>query len=733
MIVEISMALNISSPAKRRFVVERLVSTLHQLIPSRYYFTWQVRSIPCLVVYTVGSLRQTQALVTALQQQVDDYCSTLNEQELQGSAVYTERWDDLRKMNSLRETGDTPNNFQVTWHQIAGIPRRGEYIAQIERDLYNEQLYRVQPLVEESLRLLTMGGSSLEIPFLVGLFYVASIQLDRRCALRGYQSFKSHMIGFLSYEHADMKLYARDFSRYFDLNRDMFTSFLNRLGSGKNSKNDPMIELLQRWEVEFSKIFDEHQRARASGFWVNPYRAMRYGMARRRFRGMSAFHREAFSKKSHLMDGVEFSTFRMLVNFVYLLLPAMGVSSRKRVQASYILTALMEGKSMSKNCSVEGQVWFVSRQNTFVTTTSAGTLLRTGGRQFNVPAGLVSEEEIRAVLSFLATPRPATDGGLRDLSPRALKLLSAGGSVYRGPLPTASPVATYLIRNYPDPAKIDVLLRSRCPQFAPDSSRLARDLWALMHELLPPAVPSSAGPILTLVDDNAQKCGKRTLSNAFYTMACPSWRYPGEILLLGSEDYSEFHEFRDSSPEPVLARAALGRPHVSRLVAFYLLLMWIDSLSVAPRLSRAYAVSPDLEVAPLCLEQPPFCAKPVRDYPSETLTGLSVHESVDALMKNRNGSTGILIEPNYFSNGTKVEIRLATPRAMVTATGQGADLGTSVLAAVSEAFMRLGAALGTDARVVAGADIHPTEHWPIHALSQSGLALVPNSSLQADD
>lgn len=343
MIAEISIALNISSAAKRRFVVERVMPTLHRAVPSQYHFTWKVHAIPCLVVSTVGSRSQLQDLASTLQHQVEDFRITLSEEELQGSPVYSERWDDLRKMNSFAEQDDVLANFSVTCRQVEEIARRGEYIAQIERDLYNKHLYQVQPLVEDSLDLLVKAGPSLEVPFLVGLFYCASIQLDRRCSLRGYQSFKSHMIGFLSYDHVGMERYARDFARYVELNRDMFVALLDRLENGITEDGDSLFVLLRRWELEFSEFFDEHQSARVGGFWVSPYRAMRYGIARRRFQGISTFHKIAFGKRSPLFDSAEFATYRMLVNFVYLLLPAMGISSRKRVQASYVLTEIIEG------------------------------------------------------------------------------------------------------------------------------------------------------------------------------------------------------------------------------------------------------------------------------------------------------------------------------------------------------------------------------------------------------
>lgn len=384
---------------------------------------------------------------------------------------------------------------------------------------------------------------------------------------------------------------------------------------------------------------------------------------------------------------------------------------------------------MKKPCANQ-EIWLVSRQNTFVSTSPTGTLLRTGGRQFNIPADLVPEQEIRSVLSFLATPRRATDEGLRKLSPRALELLTAGGSLYRGPMPTESPVATYLIRNYPDPADIDMQLRFRRPLHAPGDNDLARDLKVLADELLPQTIPSDSGPSLALVDD-VPLSDEEVAPSTFYVLACPSWRYPGEILLLGSKDFLEIYEFRDASREPNLARVALRRSHVSRLASLYLLLIWIDSLSVAPRLPRAYAISPSLEISPLRLEQPPFCTKPIISQPYESLSDLSAHESIDALMVNKNNSTGILIEPNFIANGTQVEIRLATPQVTVTSSGQGSDLGDSLLVALSEAFTRLGATLGIEAKIISVADYQGSEHWPIHALSQSGFFLVPASPIHS--
>lgn len=370
------------------------------------------------------------------------------------------------------------------------------------------------------------------------------------------------------------------------------------------------------------------------------------------------------------------------------------------------------------------EFWIVSRQNTFVTGTLGGTVLRAGGRQFNIPADSVTEQEIRDALRVLAVPRHSADEDMCGLSPRAVKLLLAAGSLFRGALPTQSPVATYLVRNYPDPADVDALLRSRRPLIAPDSKRVSQDLRVVMDELLPPAVPGAAGPVMVLVEDDSA-IDDRALENAYYVLACPSWRSPGEILIVASSRLADLQYFRDASASPELAREALRRPHVSRIVSLYLLLMWIDMLSVAPRLPRAYAVRPELEVLPLRLEQPPICSELVTGESMDAPAGLSVHETVDALMRHRNDSASVLIEPSFLANGKRVDIRLAIPHASVTASGQGADLGESLLAAVSAAFAELGATLGTDVKLMPVGESPIHEYWPVHALSSAGLFLAP--------
>ena len=72
-----------------------------------------------------------------------------------------------------------------------------------------------------------------------------------------------------------------------------------------------------------------------------------------------------------------------------------------------------------------------------------------------------------------------------------------------------------------------------------------------------------------------------------------------------------------------------------------------------------------------------------------------------------------------------MDIRLAIPHASVTASGQGADLGESLLAAVSTAFAELGATLGTDVKLMPAGESPIHEYWPVHALSSAGLFLAP--------
>lgn len=96
------------------------------------------------------------------------------------------------------------------------------------------------------------------------------------------------------------------------------------------------------WESLYSNMYQELLTAENETN-TNKAFSISLSMQHRRFRSLSSFHKAAFSNANKdFFKKKEFQAYRMLVNFVYLLLPAMGLNSRKRVEASYLLVNTKE-------------------------------------------------------------------------------------------------------------------------------------------------------------------------------------------------------------------------------------------------------------------------------------------------------------------------------------------------------------------------------------------------------
>lgn len=105
---------------------------------------------------------------------------------------------------------------------------------------------------------------------------------------------------------------------------------------------EEIIEICREWESLYSNMYQELLTAENETN-TNKAFSISLSMQHRRFRSLSSFHKAAFSNANKdFFKKKEFQAYRMLVNFVYLLLPAMGLNSRKRVEASYLLVNTKE-------------------------------------------------------------------------------------------------------------------------------------------------------------------------------------------------------------------------------------------------------------------------------------------------------------------------------------------------------------------------------------------------------
>lgn len=173
------------------------------------------------------------------------------------------------------------------------------------------------------------------------------MQLDKTGIGYGYLSFKSHLLGFLSYRHKDMGKYKKMFQDKFTEMAETLSSFggfieNNFKGEVPEQIPEEIIEICREWESLYSNMYQELLTAENETN-TNKAFSISLSMQRRRFRSLSSFHKAAFSNANKdFFKKKEFQAYRMLVNFVYLLLPAMGLNSRKRVEASYLLVNTKE-------------------------------------------------------------------------------------------------------------------------------------------------------------------------------------------------------------------------------------------------------------------------------------------------------------------------------------------------------------------------------------------------------
>jgi len=227
------------------------------------------------------------------------------------------------------------------------IERYGEYTYIEEKELYTEFFFSTQRLMEDTFLYLRSKGKALEVPMLMCMFLVVSQQLDNTGVGRGYLSFKSHLLGFLNYKNKDIEKYKIMFEKNFQVREKVLDQLCNVIQNKtlleEAAEKDPFLEIVLRWNNYMEEMYDKLLPIQKLPSKVSYKQAIQTKLAHRRFRKMSSFHNKVFSEKNRDFFKVdEFRAYRMLVNFIYLILPNMGMSSRKRVEASYMLVATME-------------------------------------------------------------------------------------------------------------------------------------------------------------------------------------------------------------------------------------------------------------------------------------------------------------------------------------------------------------------------------------------------------
>lgn len=342
----IKIGINISSEAKTDFIVNELIPFLEEHVKDNYYFTRSVNVIPVIDLYLNTSDIKITYIYSKIQSIFDKYLSTLSEASVQENKYYLDNQKNISRVNGY--SAFIPiENLTIKCEKIEAIKRDGEYNHPIDKEIYTDYFIKGQKVLEKAIKFLYNRDEDTQLKLLFGIFYSASMQLDKTGIGYGYLSFKSHLLGFLSYRHKDMGKYKKMF-------QDKFTEMAETLSSfGKFIENnfkgevpeqipEEIIEICREWESLYSNMYQELLTAENETN-TNKAFSISLSMQHRRFRSLSSFHKAAFSNANKdFFKKKEFQAYRMLVNFVYLLLPGMGLNSRKRVEASYLLVNTKE-------------------------------------------------------------------------------------------------------------------------------------------------------------------------------------------------------------------------------------------------------------------------------------------------------------------------------------------------------------------------------------------------------
>lgn len=342
----IQIGINISSEAKTDFIVNELIPFLEEHVKDNYYFTRSVNVIPVIDLYLNTSDIKITYIYSKIQSIFDKYLSNLSEASVQENKYYLDNQKNISRVNGYSACIPI-ENLTIKCEKIEAIKRDGEYNHPIDKEIYTDYFIKGQKVLEKAIKFLYNRDEDIQLKLLFGMFYSASMQLDKTGIGYGYLSFKSHLLGFLSYRHKDMGKYKKMFQDKFAEMAETLSSFggfieNNFKGEVPEQIPEEIIEICREWESLYSNMYQELLTAENETN-TNKAFSISLSMQHRRFRSLSSFHKAAFSNANKdFFKKKEFQAYRMLVNFVYLLLPAMGLNSRKRVEASYLLVNTKE-------------------------------------------------------------------------------------------------------------------------------------------------------------------------------------------------------------------------------------------------------------------------------------------------------------------------------------------------------------------------------------------------------
>ncbi|MBR5637180.1 MAG: hypothetical protein IKW81_09655 [Pseudobutyrivibrio sp.] len=253
----------------------------------------------------------------------------------------------LRQLNALEnedgpESGFLPieENGSVVVSEKALV--KGKYFSSDEEYIYYitnncdvskimvKTIVKMQELTEKEQYLL-----------LVALFARLAKQYPNGGLIKGCVSFKSHIIGFLSYQDERTAGIKANFERRYELIKEQLYDLYDY-----DFNIEDQEELLKEWEGFFEKFISGINYTAEKG---EAYRAAA-GFdkeSQKRLINYSEFHNKWVNRQefADFFYSEEFYKYRLLVNFFYLTLPCMGFGPSGKHFCCYMITRLVEEKT----------------------------------------------------------------------------------------------------------------------------------------------------------------------------------------------------------------------------------------------------------------------------------------------------------------------------------------------------------------------------------------------------
>ena len=342
--------INVPSRTKKNFLLRVMIPFCKQKLKDHtpYYFSRNIEFGPVVNLYIQCSEQEITYIYSELYKRFETFLDTLSESEIKANNVYVERYSDLKRMNGIK-SNTTQDNLTMVFYKMDKIERHGEYLGEESKELFTKYYFKSQNIMEESILYFSEVEEQEQLNVILGLFVACSQLLDSTGVGQGYLSFKSHLLGFLSYKHKDMPKYEQFFKNDSEKNKVLYNETVDMVRSqwllDSIRKEERYAQIIYEWQQIYTGLFGEMLHLVKS---QPPQNGLLFSFIKqhrnRQFRKISSFHKQAFgSDNKDFFQSSEFQAYRMVVNFVYQTLPTLGINSRKRVQMSYMLVHCMEG------------------------------------------------------------------------------------------------------------------------------------------------------------------------------------------------------------------------------------------------------------------------------------------------------------------------------------------------------------------------------------------------------